>query len=481
MDARIEIARAWDLFREGAFTEAARSLAPRTLDPEAAHVLLWIALRKGDTEAKRQHGAWLAEHANGALAAVGRAHENVALATSQLQIKSWLTSTSKWALSEIAYAQALIAFISDEAHAARDALAAALPQTSEQRVRYAQLRAWIVGRDDRFDRQITYLMHALALAIKERVDRGLIARIAESLAPLVRELELGELGDHAEELLSSVPWPRDATTYRFYTQRALAWRHAVRGDWIRATGLLDATVALAPDNVRRALLFADRSRVSHAVGESVSALSACANALECFSDIDWTSDLRDEATMVFGAMDVLRSDRERAQLLFERAAAAQTSKMSGMGHGRRLAAFKSFALSHLTDGDEALQHAHDAYKAFKEMKYVHRATSCALRAVELGGGARWRSRVERLIAPYPRSLEARQYEQMNSPLNRIQGRKREVAQLLATSNKTAREIGEALGMAEGTVRVHIKHINRILHTENRAQLVRLVMGATDAA
>ena len=40
---------------------------------------------------------------------------------------------------------------------------------------------------------------------------------------------------------------------------------------------------------------------------------------------------------------------------------------------------------------------------------------------------------------------------------------REVAELLVTSNKTAREIGEALGMAEGTVRVHIKHMNKILN------------------
>ena len=100
---------------------------------------------------------------------------------------------------------------------------------------------------------------------------------------------------------------------------------------------------------------------------------------------------------------------------------------------------------------------------FKELKYTHRATSCALRAVELGGGARWRERVERLVAAYPRSLAARQYEQMTAPIARVRGRMREVAELLVSSNKTAREIGETLGMAEGTVRVHIKHMNKILN------------------
>ncbi|MGC2130947.1 MAG: LuxR C-terminal-related transcriptional regulator, partial [Candidatus Aquilonibacter sp.] len=142
---------------------------------------------------------------------------------------------------------------------------------------------------------------------------------------------------------------------------------------------------------------------------------------------------------------------------------------------------KTFALSHLSDGEEALQHAQSAYKMFKEMKYTHRATSCALRAVELGGGARWRERVERLVAAYPRSLAARQYERMTAPIARVRGRMREVAELLVSSNKTAREIGEALGMAEGTVRVHIKHMNKILNVESRSELVRLFLESSSAA
>jgi DNA-binding CsgD family transcriptional regulator len=54
---------------------------------------------------------------------------------------------------------------------------------------------------------------------------------------------------------------------------------------------------------------------------------------------------------------------------------------------------------------------------------------------------------------------------------------REVADLLVSSDKTAREIGETLGMAEGTVRVHIKHMNKILNVQNRAQLVKLMLSA----
>jgi DNA-binding CsgD family transcriptional regulator len=481
MRSGTEVTRAWDLFHLGAFAEVESLLSGLTNDPEAIRVLLWVAIRRGDTEAKRRLGARLAEHGNEKLAPVGRAHENVALATLNLPLKDWLPSASRWAQAEIAFARALIAFIQGAAGDVREELAKALPQIPEQRIRYAQLRAWVYGLNEQFEKQATHLLHALSLAAKEKVDRGLFAIIAEPLALLVREIELGELGLHAESLLEQIPWPEEQTTARFYTQRALAWQKALRGDWIPAMRLLDGAFAFAPDAIRRGIVFADRARISMAIGERVSAISSSANAFECFSGVEWGSARRDEAAGVFAAMDVLRDEPNRAHALFTSAEASSISKLSVASYGRRLEAFKSFALSHLTDGDEALRHAQSAYKMFKEMKYAHRATSCALRAVELGGGARWRERVERLVAAYPRSLAARQYEQMTAPIARVRGRMREVAELLVTSNKTAREIGETLGMAEGTVRVHIKHMNKILNVESRSELVRLFLESSSAA
>ncbi|MGC2130232.1 MAG: hypothetical protein WA629_09060, partial [Candidatus Aquilonibacter sp.] len=364
MDSRVEVARGWDLFQLGAFAEAESFLSTIPQGSETERLRLWIAIRRGDNVSKRRFGAWLAENGNEKLAAVGRAHENVALAALDLPRKEWLPPASKWAEAEIAYAHALIAFIYDEPNDVRRHLASALPQIPEQRVRYAQLRAWIYGLVDDFERLAAHLLNALSLALKENVDHALTAIVAESLAPLVREVELGELGLRAEELLEAVMWPRDTPTARFYTQRALAWRKALRGDWIPAMRLLDGALALAPDATRRGLIFADRSRIGLAAGEPISAQSSCANALDCFSHIDWTALPREEATIVFGAMDVLCASKERASELFEHAASVTVSKMAAMGHGRRLEAFKTFALSHLTEGEEALGHAQTAYKIF---------------------------------------------------------------------------------------------------------------------
>ncbi|HTV92533.1 MAG TPA: LuxR C-terminal-related transcriptional regulator [Verrucomicrobiae bacterium] len=480
MGSRVEVTRGWDLFHLGAYAEVESLLSPLGDEPEAIRLLLWIALRRGDAEAKRRHGAWLAENGGSKLAAVGRAHENVALATLGLPTAEWLPPASKWAQAEVAYARALIAYTDGAAVNVRAELAKALPQIPEQRVRYALLRSWADGLNEQFEKQVAQLLHALSLATKENVDRRLVAAIAEPLALLVREMQLGELGLYAESLLEKISWPEEQTTARFYTQRALAWQKALRGDWIPAMHLLDGAFALAPDVMRRGLIFADRARISVAIGERVSAASSRANAFECFSQIDWTGPRNDEAMGVFAAMDVLCEDPELAHVLFTSARMSRVSKMIGGGHGRRLDAYRTFALSHLTEGEEALRHAQSAYKIFKELKYTHRATSCALRAVELGGGARWRERVERLIADYPRSLAARQYERMTAPVARIRGRMREVADLLVSSNMTARQIGETLGMAEGTVRVHIKHMNKILNVENRSQLVRLFLESSAA-
>ena len=481
MGSRAEITRAWDLFHLGAFAEAESLLASIPEKPETIQIHLSIANRRDDYDAKRKFGALLARCEEPRLATLGRANENSALAILGLPLNEWLPATSNWAKAEVAYSRAVIAFVGGTPDAVRSELAQALPQTAEQRVRYAALRAWLYGLREQFEKQGTFLLHALSLAIDQDVDRGLQASIAASLAPLARELDLQGLGDRAEALLGSVAWPQDISTSRFYTQRALAWRKALGGGWIPALHLLDGALGIAPDAMRRGLIFADRARISNAVGESLTAVSSRANAFDSFDQIDWNRARIDEQTGVFAAMDVLGAERELAQRLFDRADAVNVYTFAGLGRGRRPIAFREFALSHLSDGDEALEHAQAAYKIFKELKYIHRATSCALRAVELGGGARWRERVERLIADYPRSLAAREYERMTAPVARIRGRMREVAELLVSSNKTAREIGEALGMAEGTVRVHIKHMNKILNVQSRSQLVRLFLGATSAA
>jgi hypothetical protein len=141
----------------------------------------------------------------------------------------------------------------------------------------------------------------------------------------------------------------------------VAWCKATRGEWIPAMHLLDATLAAAPDAVRRGLIFADRARVSGVIGEQVGAASSRSAAFECFLDANWDNARNDEAIGVMSSMDVLASDSERARPLFDRVSAIQVSKMIGDGHGGRFEAFRNFAISYLGEGPEALRHAQAAY------------------------------------------------------------------------------------------------------------------------
>jgi DNA-binding CsgD family transcriptional regulator len=477
MSSRDEIVRGWDLFRLGAFAEAESLIAPYGREPEALRLYLWIAIRRADIEGKRQYGELLSQVADANLAAVGRAHENVALASLNGRLKAWFTPQSPWAKSEVAFAKALVAFTEGRGTQVRAELAAASPHTAEQRVRYAQLRAWEPAINDEFLRQAVGLLRSLRLALDGDVDRTLVALIAAPLAFLMREVELDDLSPLADELLGRVVWPVDNSEYRYYGQWAIAWRMATVGKWIPAMTLLHNTLLVAPNEFSKALIYADRARISLALNERVAASSARMHAYDCLDNLNWSEVTGGEAITALSMMDVLATDLDRARSLQESLSRVRTSKLLGDSHGRRYGAFRAFAKSHLTVGSPSLAHAQEAYNLFKGMRYVHRAADCALRAAQVGGGARWRHRVERLLEPYPLSLTAREYERTLSPLGRIQGRRRELMRLLATSHASARDIGRSIGMGKETVRDHVKAMYRILGIENRLQLVRMYMEA----
>lgn len=476
-----EIARGWDLFRLGALAEAESLVLESTHDLQAVRLLLWIAIRRNDHEQKCCWGSVLANSGDSDLAAVGRAHENAGRAALRLDGLPWLEPSSRWAKAEVAYARGLIAFMEDRSLGMRDELSAALPQNAEQRVRFAALRSWVPVLHDNFERHAPALLRALLIALDNDVDRTLVAQIAASLAFVLREVELGELASHADALFSRIEWPVDNLGHRYYGQWAIAWRKATIGEWVPAMKLLNETLAIAPDIFSKALIYAEQARISRALGERVADVSSRAFAFEAIDTVSLESASNGEGVIVLSMMDVLAGDRQKAWGLFRSLSPTKVSRMLGEGHGSRYEAFKNLALSHLTDGEESLRYAQVAYHLFKTMKFVHRATDCALRAIQVGGGSRWRTRVERLLERYPRSLLARQFECYMFPLNQIRGRRRELLISLATTTDSAKSIGKSLGMAESTVRDHIKALYRTLRIENRLQLMRMFLESNHAS
>lgn len=482
MNATGVFCRPLALFHRGAYAAAEHALADFGGDPEAERLRLRIALRRRDWPAIVACATRLTASSDPESACIGRCYENMARASSSMELLPWNPATSPWSRAELAYARASVEFARGNVNGIFDELAQSPPATSEQRIKYIQMRAWAEALRNNFERQAVLLLNALTRAQRDDLDSGGVAQIAHPLAVLLREMEFDDFGAYAERLLREVKWPEEGTIDRFAAQRALAWRSSLRGDWIAALRTLDEALIAAPDAFCRALVCADKARIARAAGEALTATSSALLALEGFSTLDWIEAKSEGLTGVYGAADVLACYHpDETRQLMRRLDEVRVSKLIGSAHGNRLAAFRSYAAAYLSTGEEALAHASAAYKAFKTIRYVHRAAACAVRAVEVRGGVRWRERAERLCAAYPRSLMAKELERVTSPMARLKGRRREVAELLVTTGKTAREIGEMLGIAEGTVRVHIKRINKLLKTSSRSELVRLFMQGTDAA
>ena len=182
MNSRAEIARAWDLFQLGAFAEADSllrrfPLMPRRSVSGSGWLFAAATMRKSDGLA---HGLLITAATK--LAAVGRAHENAALATlGSAAAKNGCRQRSRWASGRSCVCSRALSHSQTETlKACATNLRKRYHRTTEQRVRYAALRAWVYGLHEQFEKQATHLLHALSLAADGTVDRMLVAHMSRA-------------------------------------------------------------------------------------------------------------------------------------------------------------------------------------------------------------------------------------------------------------------------------------------------------------
>ena len=259
--------------------------------------------------------------------------------------------------AEIAFARALIAFIQGAPTMCARSLHKALPQIPEQRIRYAQLRAWVYGLNEQFERQATHLLHALSLAQKKKSTAGYSRLLPNRSRLWCVKSSSANSGCTRNRCSSKFTWPAEQTTARFYTQRALAWRKALRGDWIPAMRLLDGAFALllmlcvAASFSLTALASAWRS-----ANPFLLVLVQRQRFRVLFRNRMGLRRRETRPTGVFAAhgCSYATSRTERRVRFVQPREASIFRRLSAVSYGRRLEAFKSFALSHLTEGEEAL-------------------------------------------------------------------------------------------------------------------------------
>jgi len=345
------------------------------------------------------------------------------------------------------------------------------PQTLDQKIRRISIEAWIAELRGDIRRHAELLLNALSRALTGGLDAGAIMVLAHPVAALFREIDFGELAPHAEAILKKVPWGSVSTHDRFYGERAFAWRRALDGDFISALKHLDTAMLAAPDDLCRALSHIDSARIAVASNSHVHAQASIALAFAAFERVEWTAATHEEPLGLYGSLDILSVEPERARLLLDRAVAAVPTAALGIAHGSRLTAYRTFAEAAVaTSPEEAYIKANAAYRLFIKCGYVFRASSAAVLAFEASGQRKWLERASELVTPYPRSILAMSLRQHAERPHGLTERRLQVLRGLC-QGKTSQQVADSLCLSESTVRKHIGDLHRILGVTRRAELV----------
>ena len=243
MNSRAEIARAWDLFHLGSFQAEADFCCRFAIQRLPSTPLDGNSPRR--QEEKRRLGAWLAQNGGEKLAPVGRAHENIALSALRCRSKIGFPRHRDGLSRSRVCSSARCIHGRDACSRARRTRARVTTQNASSAFVTRHFAHGSTGSTSSLKSRATYLLHALSLASMEPWIAVCPHMVAGTLAVLIREVELGELGSCRNAAGSRHLASRTHDASRFYTQRAIAWRKALRGDWIPAMHLLDGLVARA--------------------------------------------------------------------------------------------------------------------------------------------------------------------------------------------------------------------------------------------
>ena len=458
-------------FHRGDYAGSLALIGDQPKTSSDARVLLDIGLRRRDFKLVYQAAEYLRELGNKDEREVGRAYAAYARRALGYAASRLVAAVSdRRCASDIAYVNALVAWMGGDYSQARSYLRSTLPATAEQRVKYMALQSWLGVS---LERQAHLLLGALTQALTADVDVGLIGNIAHPLAVLVRELELGDLAARAEELLRGIQWGPEATADRFYAERALGWNAAMHGDYIDGLQRVDRAAYLAPEPAQRALVAIDRMRICQMAGDATNVHVAASIAFLHFEEIAWDNpEINDEPFGLYGAADVLAPvDRERTLRLLHQADCATPTLALGAAHAAQLEALRNLAHAFVsTDERRALTLARQAYRTFHAIGYAYRAATAALRAYDMSGVKHWLDKAAAYAERYPRSVFARAVVGRTSALRHVTPRRRELLEAIA-ANLTNKEIADRLAISENTVKEHIRMLHHLFGVKRRSELI----------
>jgi DNA-binding CsgD family transcriptional regulator len=504
-----DISTAATAYREARFTDAA-ALIDRDLDDlagptfgEAAILRARIYLKSDPAAAVaflvRCHARIRANSQRAAaemLLGVGYARlgdEKTALA--KLKSASLLARGDRKLTMEIGYQRAAFAWISRKLDVAERELAAVFPNLEGDTLLEAYVaRGAISAARGKIAEQGAILLEATDTLTRVATPGVLPwAIIASQLAYLARELPGTALRDAAHREEARIPWTADLAGIRFTLLRALAWRHALEGDYFNAFRILKEAAKIAPTDAWVVTATTDRAYLATVLNERRWAEQELTEAHELASRVNWRSLDGEESFSLLDLAELYAPiDASLALSYVARYKDAGTRFAATLASrdDRRVGAQESYAFGvvqlALGERSEAQRLLRAAFNVYDAIGYDWRAGRAALALAEATNDGAWRERAAVKLAPYGRSwLSA---TASTSPTHRhaehataapeiqsLTKAQQAVYELLLRGRSTA-EIAAEQQRSEFTVRNHIKAIFKAFGVNSRPALLARASG-----
>ncbi len=351
----------------------------------------------------------------------------------------------------------------------------------QARIYHDLLKSGVLTQQQQYLDAALLLMHLL-----EFMD-GLKAEYREeeiwalhTLAVLARELDAPRIRRFVQSRVHRQEWTDDFRVNQFQTYKAVAWCHALEGDYFNCFRYLKLAGSIAPSPLWRAMTLLDRAYLARCVGEPLTSRSELAEAQEILDVVSWRDTEDEERVALLLAAELcapLDSGRAASYLakFFEMRDAVNVQLH--LRYDERLSALAEYAdgvvQSELGNRKSALASLRKAWNVYASIGYNWRAGRCALRLYELSKDQSWLERATQKLQTY-RSSWLGDEIQRDVHLPHITPAQQRVLELLV-EGKTTAQIAQIRGTRPYTIQNQIKALLRALGVPTRSVLIAEAM------
>ncbi len=406
------------------------------------------------------------------------------------QVERWLAAEvpdgiTKVGDAEIALARTFAAMHrghGDEMHAAALRIGAAGADPWYQSIqRY--YTAWSLALKNEYDTMARGLQSAVEfmLSSPERMDVLHLARAAQALAALSRDMFSGERFQFVVSLEHRIPWTPDVREQRFSMRRCVAWGHALHGSERLAHRVILELLEEAPPTPQlRPFIYADHAYLVAAAGceEITDPLIEQATAIAL--QTTWAS-TGEERIGLLNLIELVADRDVNAALMLLDVYEGIPAKMAtsfATAHGSRLRAIENHARGAVFAAQGQIQEANrtllQAFDAFSSFGYMWRTAAVSLRLHALTNDPSWLRRAEEAVAKFPNSAIAGEIRRRargaaDPRLAALSPAQRRVFELIC-HGKSNKEIASALKISVNTARNHVAAVLARFGAHSRAHL-----------